>query len=217
MTSPAWTFAVGALIAAIVDWWAVLRGDLRTERVAKPAVMVALLGVIVTMESGVPAARGWVVVALVASLAGDVLLLPGGRFRAGLAAFLVAQLAYAGAFAHRPLEVIAAATGVVAAIVLYAVVGRRIVEGAARIDGSTAYAVVAYLAAISLMAVVATATLTPLVVLGAWSFVASDAVLGWTRFVGAVRGLEADAPLLRLGVIVPYHAAQVLIVLSFAM
>ncbi len=216
MTSPAWTFLVAAIIAAAVDWVAVVRDDPRTERFAKPAVIVALILVVFTLRSDVPAAVPWVFVALVASLLGDVFLLPGGRFRPGLAAFLVAHLAYIVAFVQRPLDVVGAIVGIVGVALLYAFVGRRILAAAMAGDRSLGVAVGAYLAAISAMAVVGTATLVPFAVAGAWLFVASDAVLGWTRFVGPIRGSGREAPAVALAIIVPYHAAQVLLVLSFA-
>ncbi len=216
MTSPAWTFLVAAIIAAAVDWVAVVRDDPRTERIAKPAVIVALILVVFTLRSDVPAAVPWVFVALVASLLGDVFLLPGGRFRPGLAAFLVAHLAYIVAFVQRPLDVVGAIVGIVGVALLYAFVGRRILAAAMAGDRSLGVAVGAYLAAISAMAVVGTATLVPFAVAGAWLFVASDAVLGWTRFVGPIRGSGREAPAVALAIIVPYHAAQVLLVLSFA-
>ncbi|MEK6719924.1 MAG: lysoplasmalogenase family protein [Chloroflexota bacterium] len=216
MTSPAWTFAVAAVLIAVVDWVAVVRLDLRTERFAKPAVIVALLGVAANLEPNVVGARPWVVAALVASLAGDVLLLPGGRFRAGLAAFFLAQVAYLGSFVQWPLEVVGALIGMIGAAVLYAVAGRRIAAGAAATDRATGLAVIAYLIAISAMAVAATATLAPALVAGAWLFVASDAVLGWRRFVADPTGAALASPLSRLAVMVPYHVGQTLLVLSLA-
>jgi len=216
MTSPAWTFVVAATIAAVVDWIAVTRLDFRTERFAKPAVVVALLGVALTMEPSMASPRPWIVAGLAASLAGDALLLPGGRFRAGLAAFFVAQVAYLGAFVQWPLEVVGALIGMIGAAVLYAVAGRRIAAGAVATDRATGLAVIAYLIAISAMAVAATATLAPVLVAGAWLFVASDAVLGWRRFVADPTGAALASPLSRLAVMVPYHVGQALLVLSLA-
>lgn len=219
MTSPAWTFLVATVIAAVVDWVAILRHDLRIERLAKPAVIVALLAVAVTMEparAALAEARPWLILALVASLAGDLLLLPGGRFRPGLAAFLVAQVLYVVVFLHRPLEPVGAVVGIVGVAIVYVVAGRRIAASAAATDRTLGMAVLGYLGAISIMAIAATATVAPLVIAGAWLFVVSDAVLGWTRFVGGVRGIDPDAPMMRLSVMVPYHAAQALLVFSLA-
>ena len=78
-----------ATIAAVIDWVAVWVGGAngqRVERIAKPAVMVALLGAALVAHAWTPeaqAARPWLVLGLVASLAGDVLLLPPGRFVPG--------------------------------------------------------------------------------------------------------------------------------------
>ncbi len=98
-----WRFAVPLAVAAVlavVDWLAVWAGGpwgRRVERIAKPGVMVALIAAAWLATPVTPEARAaqpWLVAGLVASLAGDVLLLPPGRFVAGLAAFLVAHLAY---------------------------------------------------------------------------------------------------------------------------
>ena len=61
------------------------------------------------------------------------------------------------------------------------------------------------------MASLATGTLIPAAVVGAWCFVASDALLGWSLFVdpGA-----AGRPTRRIAVMATYHVAQVLLVLS---
>ena len=76
------------------------------ERIAKPAVMVALIAAAAHRDAGRSrrrsAVRPWLVAALVASLVGDVLLLPPGRFVPGLLAFLVAHLAYVVAFVQLP-------------------------------------------------------------------------------------------------------------------
>ena len=83
-------------VLALVDWYAVARGDRRTETWAKPAVLVALI----VDRPGprrdrhrAPGSGCWS--ALVLGLAGDVFLLGDSdtRFRLGLAAFLVGHLA----------------------------------------------------------------------------------------------------------------------------
>ena len=80
-----------AIVAAVADWAAVWAGGPRgraVERIAKPAVIVALIAAAAVWpaEPGSPAAaaRPWLLLGLVASLAGDVLLLPPGRFVPGL-------------------------------------------------------------------------------------------------------------------------------------
>jgi len=79
-------------------WW-------RVELLAKPGVMVALLGVVLLVHPADPAQRVWFAVAVVFCLAGDVLLIFDDRFFvAGLAAFLVGHLCYVGGFLARGLQ-----------------------------------------------------------------------------------------------------------------
>jgi uncharacterized membrane protein YhhN len=168
--------------------------------------MVALLVAAVGAHAWTPeaaAARPWLVLALVASLAGDVLLLPPGRLVPGLAAFLVAQLAYVAAFLQVPGESAWLVVGILGAVTLGATVGQRLV-GAARGRG-LAGPVAAYVGAICLMAVAATRTGSPAAIAGAWLFVASDGMLGWRVLV---------APTSRVAAMVTYHLGQILLVLA---
>lgn len=67
--------------------------------ILKPLATLALVAIVLrtTVESGY---QKWIAAGLVASLAGDILLmLPQGLFVPGLAAFLLAHLCYIGAFA----------------------------------------------------------------------------------------------------------------------
>jgi uncharacterized membrane protein YhhN len=159
-----------AAIAAVIDWaavWVGGRWGLAVERIAKPAVLVALLAAALTAHAWTPeaqAARPWLVLGLVASLAGDVLLLPPGRFVPGLLAFLVAHVAYLVAFLQLPGEVPWLVIGIVAAAVLVMTVGRALVRAAARVG--LAGPVAAYLIAIMLMAVAATRTGEPAAIAG---------------------------------------------------
>jgi uncharacterized membrane protein YhhN len=208
-----------AAIAAVIDWaavWVGGRWGLAVERIAKPAVLVALLAAALTAHAWTPeaqAARPWLVLGLVASLAGDVLLLPPGRFVPGLLAFLVAHVAYLVAFLQLPGEVPWLVIGIVAAAVLVMTVGRALVRAAARVG--LAGPVAAYLIAIMLMAVAATRTGEPAAIAGAWLFVASDAMLGWGRLRAPEQGLQrGGGPTQRVAVMVTYHLGQVLIVLA---
>jgi len=219
---------VGALLtvaagAAVVDWIAVgLEGrrSLAVERVAKPLVLVALLAVAVAWPPGTgdsAAVRPWLIAALAASLAGDVLLLPPSRFIAGLVAFLLAHLAYLVAFAHLPGSVPWFVAGVVIAAVVIATVGRVLLAAARRAGFGTPVAV--YLVAICGMAIAATRTGLAAAVLGAWLFVASDAMLAWGRFGGSSAGGPSAGPprgpaTLRVAVLVTYHVGQLLLVVA---
>lgn len=214
MSSLSLAFLGLALGAAVLDWWAIATERARLERLAKPATLVALIGLAATLEPATPAARPWFLAALAASLAGDVLLLPPGRFLAGLVAFLAAHLAYLGGFLTHPVSLAGTATGLAWALVLAAVIGRPIVRGAGERAGLAA-PVVAYLVAILAMAVVATGSGT-LAAAGAWLFVAGDAALGRDRFVAPPAATPAAAARRRLVSIVPYHLGQLLLTLSLA-
>ncbi len=214
MTPLGWGLLAAGAAAAAVDWWAVWSASRRAravERVAKPAVLAALLGVAAMGSPTKPSVEPGLLLALGASLAGDVLLLPPGRLVAGLAAFLVGHLAYVAAFWQLPGEGAWLLVGTAGAAALVATAGRRLVRAAGQqgMGGPVA----AYLAAITLMAIAATRTGEPAAVAGAWLFVASDSMLGWGQFVGTTPGGRGGARL-RLGVIVTYHVAQALLVVA---
>lgn len=199
--------AAGAV--AVIDWYAVARGDARRERIAKPAVIAVLM---VAALLGDPEARPvslLLAAALGASFFGDVLLLPPVRFSAGLVAFFVAHLAYLGAFAVGPLESGPATIGALVGAGVLAVVGRPILVGAA--NAGMRRPVASYFGAIVLMAVAATASGSPIAAAGAWLFVASDAVLGRRQFVDDPERTAAAPPWHRLAVMVPYHLGQILL------
>jgi uncharacterized membrane protein YhhN len=64
------------------------------------------------------------------------------------------------------------------------------------------------------MAIAATASGNLVAAAGAWLFVASDTLLGWDRFAAAPTSSSRDAAIRRLAVIVPYHAAQLLLAVA---
>ena len=199
-------------LVAVVDWAAVLRGNVRIERIAKPAVMACLIVAVLLALPGVAAARWLLVAALATSLAGDWLLLPPTRFTAGLVAFLLAHLAYLALFLLGPLDFAGGLVGVVIAIGVLVLVGRRILAGARAAGAGPPVGV--YLAAICVMAVAATASGSLLAAVGAWLFVASDAMLGWDRFVALPAVTAGAARHRRLAVMVTYQTAQVLLVVG---
>ena len=201
--------------AAIVDWIAVRLDGPRSravERVAKPLVLTALLAAAIAWPVGAAdsaAVRPWLVAALAASLAGDVLLLAPGRFIAGLVAFLVAHVAYLVAFAQLPGSVPWFVVGVVLAGVVVATVGWAMLAAARQLGLGAPVAV--YLVAICGMAIAATRTGLPTAILGAWLFVASDAMLAWGRFRAPSAGSPRGSAGLRVAVMVTYHVGQVLL------
>jgi uncharacterized membrane protein YhhN len=198
---------VAAGLLAVVDWVAVARAAAGLERLAKPAVVAALVATVLLNGPGAEP-RTWLLVgALLASLAGDVLLLPPGRFTAGLAAFLVAHLAYLGIFLFDVGWLPGAAFGAAGTLVLLATAGRMILAGAAA--SGAAIPVAAYLVAISAMAIAASASGSAIAALGAWLFVASDTLLGWDRFAGPAPATPAAAARRRVAIMVSYHTAQI--------
>jgi uncharacterized membrane protein YhhN len=210
---------VAAVGAAAGDWVAVARRSVRAEYVLKPLALVLLIGAAVSARTGAPQTRwAFTVGALALSLAGDVfLMVPKDLFVAGLASFLLAHAAYVAAFntSAPPAGLTILAVVGVGAVTspLYV----RIRAGAVR-SGHRELSIplAAYVLAIGAMTVSAIATAgrtdwdaahSASAIAGATLFLASDATIGWARFVGDLRG----GP---LAIIVAYHLAQVALVLA---
>ncbi len=210
MNDTAWTFAAVFAVAAGANWWSRLgEGRRRTELWSKPLALVALIAVAVTLQPADQLVRAWFVVALVCSLAGDVLLMYGDRsFVPGLASFLLAHLAYTfGFLAFDDWSSAGFVVGAVMMAVLAVAVGVRIVLAARRKDQVLGPAVAGYLVAISVMFCAAMATGNTWAILGAALFVASDSVLGWRQFI-------ADARWMPVTIMVTYHLGQAGLVAS---
>lgn len=195
-------------VVAVGDWWAVAVDRRRSEYILKPAALAILIAAALVLDPGSDARRAWFVVALVFSLAGDVLLMiPGDRFVAGLGAFLVAHLAYIGGLSGDgggglDLAVAGLAVAVVAVPLSIRIIG-GVGEKAPRMRGPVA----AYIVVISAMVVMALATGEVWTMAGALLFYGSDALIGWSRFVGAV-------PTGRVSIMVTYHLGQAGLVAS---
>jgi uncharacterized membrane protein YhhN len=201
-----------AEVAALVDWWAVQKERKPVEYAAKPAVMVFLIAAALTLDPADEARRNWFVVALVFSLAGDVFLMLPGRFVPGLAAFLVAHLAYIAGFHFRPEPLPElylfeetsmwglAAAGAFFGIVTFSI-GRRVVAGAARVNAKLPLPVTLYMIAITVMVAKATSDGHLLAAGAALLFYVSDALIGFRRFVRAASWMP-------LAIMVTYHLAQ---------
>ena len=134
-----------------------------------------------------------------------MLLLPQvDRFEAGLAAFVGTHLAYLLAFTLAGVTPGLLVLGALVATTASIAVGRAIVAGAAWRDERLGRAVVVYVVVLSAMWAVAIAVGDLVAAIGSGLFVASDAVLGWNRFV-------APLPRGRLATHVPYHLGQALL------
>lgn len=207
--------AVGALIgaglAAMTNWWALVTSRPHVERVAKPLATALLVVVAATAGSPDTLVRVALVVAVLFGLVGDIALLGDSeaRFMAGLGAFAVGHAAY-----------VIAALGVgwswphalIAVPFMVVLLGWRFlpetVPGARRAGGTVLYvAVLGYAVIISAMVLTATGTRSVLAALGAMAFAASDWTLGYARFVRPVRHRD-------LLVMVPYHVGQALLVVG---
>ena len=196
-------------VYAAGNWWAVETGNRRLEWLCKPAALVALTGAAIAISPDDRSVKVAFVVGLVLSLAGDVfLMLPSDRFLHGLVSFFAAHVAYVVGFLLAGPDPLLLAVGAVVVAVGVALVGRPLVQRVQAGDQADfAVPVMAYMGVISAMVVAAFGAGNPWGIAGALSFYASDATLGWNRFV-------AEVPHGRLAVMVTYHLAQLLLVLS---
>ena len=180
--------------------------------------MYAPLG---SLPEGFPTTSMWIftLVALALSLAGDIfLMLPQDLFVAGLASFLLAHIAYVVAFnAHSaPPFAITVLAAIAVGLVAYALFDRMrrgMIEKGQR---EFVVPVAIYVVAIGAMVVSAIATAgrpewsaanSALAIVGAISFMASDSMIGWNRFV-------REFPNANVWIMATYHVGQVLLVLG---
>lgn len=192
MTTAAWTLLAAGALAALVDWWSVATDRLGVEFLAKPAVVICLIGVALAIEveggGATNVGRGIVIAALGASLVGDVVLMtPDARFEVGLVAFLVAHVLYIAAFAADFSVGPGLAVGLLVVALGFGVVP-QLLDGARSHGRPVAIAVAAYVVVVSVMGIVAAGTAVVITGIGGALFVISDALLGWGRFVGPAPG-----------------------------
>ena len=211
-----------AAACALVDWWAVVTDKWRAEYVFKPATILALIVVALALEPEIDGRRIAVVLALVLSLAGDVLLMirwgrvenegltsvQKGYFVPGLVGFLLAHIAYIVAFQIGDPKLLPAAIAFLAIRVATLPITARLTKTLRDAgDGGMAAPVRAYALVISGMVGAAIATGDPVAIAGAVLFLASDFLIAWSRFVVHLKW----AP---LTIIVTYHVGQAGLVLS---
>lgn len=199
-----------AVLLAMLDWIAVIIGSRPMEYVFKPATMVPLIIAAVTLDSPSGAMAAWFTVALVLSLMGDVfLMLPDDEkwFVPGLGSFLGGHAAYVVGLIVGGVTGIGLVIGVVVVVVLIALVAPRIIAGASAKDRRLGPPVMAYLFMISTMVACAIGSGVTAAIVGALFFYASDAAIGWSKFVKPFRSSG-------LFIIMTYHSAQMLLVVS---
>jgi uncharacterized membrane protein YhhN len=200
-----------AVVAAVVDWVAVDRGNRRLEYVCKPLTLVLLIGAAMGLDPADGDVRTWFVVALVLCLVGDVLLmLPQDLFVPGLVAFLFGHLAYIVGMGVDGLDVTRMGIALILVVLAVASIGMTVLRAVrAGDEPELEKPVLAYMLVISVMVVSAVGAGHPAGVVGAGLFYASDSLIAWNRFVRESRRG-------RMAVIVTYHLAQVGLVLSLA-
>ena len=185
MTAASLPALAAAAVLMVADWASSWRGWPRVRRFSKPGVMLALIAFALTLNPSSQGERAWFLAALVAGLAGDVLLmLPERWFLPGLVAFLVGHLAYVAGFRYLSFSVLGAVLGAAIAVgtALWLLPRlRRALAGGGR--PGLVPPVYLYAVAISAMLVSAFGSGRPLAIAGGLLFFASDVLLAWYRFV----------------------------------
>lgn len=210
-------FLIAAFLFAALEAWALYKDDPRLEVAAKPAVMIALFLWLWT-STGLNGALLWFGLGILLSLAGDVLLMISldRLFLPGLAAFLLAHLAYLIGF-NTPLPALST-WGLILAV-LIGISGvrllRRIVAPLpAQGQAGLRIPILVYGLVISLMLLSAMLKLTDLswqagaallVALGAFLFYLSDILLAWMKFIAPIHNG-------RIYNILAYHLGQIALI-----
>ncbi|HUW02693.1 MAG TPA: lysoplasmalogenase [Acidimicrobiales bacterium] len=211
MNAGTWALFAATLVVAAIDWWAVGRGNVGLEYVAKPATMVMLFLATVAIEPHDTTVQTAFLIAIVFSLGGDVfLMLPQDLFVFGLASFLCGHVAYVVGMVIDGIDPTWAAVAGVVVGLLLVTLGREILGAVKASDTPELFGpVVVYIGVISIMVVSAAGTGRPIALVGALLFYSSDALIAWTRFI-------ADVQYGRLIVMITYHLGQIGICLSLA-
>ncbi len=213
-------FAAAAAVA-VVDWAAV-GADRSTsdgarrfgaiEAVAKPGVVLLLIVVAVVADD--VESRALVVLALVASLAGDIALLPQvDRFLAGLGAFLASHMLWLAALLTLDLDRQRILVTVVVLLLPFGAMLLRL-RGTASTPGSSVARLLPWIGIYGLVLVAMAATAvgagSATLAAGGLAFALSDSILAYRRF------LSDGGHMLRVATHVTYHGALALLVLGFA-
>ncbi|HEX4905242.1 MAG TPA: lysoplasmalogenase [Acidimicrobiales bacterium] len=203
MTTGALILLALAGAAAVADWVAVWRRPSPIENLLKPLVLVLLVATALAVDPVDDGQRAWFVVALVLSLAGDVFLLPAvDRFVPGLASFLLAHVAYIVGLTRD-----AGTPAPAVAVVLLVPVAMRVIGAVRHREPELLAPVVVYITVIAAMVAMALRSGDVVAAAGAVTFATSDSILALDRFDRHRRWMP-------LAVMVTYHVAQALLVVS---
>ena len=200
------TFLATAVAALL---WAELKSSRLGVWLIKP--VASTLFVITALLAGALASSygRLILLGLLFSWLGDVFLIPKRQlfFIAGLGSFLLAHVAFSGAFLQQPLEVLPLTLAATATVVIAIIILRWLWP---HLTHNFRPAVVSYLAAISLMVVLATGTMAAAglqLAIGAVMFAVSDIFVARDRFVSpSVANRLWGLPL--------YYGAQLIFALS---
>ena len=205
------------LVVAVLDWIAVYKQWKTVEFICKPATMVFMFAWLFVM-AGLNGPSLWFGVGVLLSLAGDVFLMLSDRwFIAGLAAFLLAHVAYIIGLSAGLMNVSLLWAGILAVILVLGAVRilRRIAAGlVAKSLKKLVVPVQVYGLVITVMLFLAMLTLSRpdwkaipavLVSLGAFLFYLSDIILAWNRFVSPIRSG-------RVMNMIAYHLGQIALI-----
>jgi uncharacterized membrane protein YhhN len=171
-------FCLGFAAANVLAEWKGSKTLVLLTKIAASSSFLAL-GL---MNAGRPYYGMLVVAALAFSWVGDVLLVwrSSAALMGGIAAFLIAHIAYAVAFATLPLD--AAAFGI--ALIIWNVAVVLLLRWLWKyLEGHDRFAVLIYMAAITIMVSLAAATTSPLIGIAAAMFAISDISVARDRFV----------------------------------
>lgn len=212
-------FIILAVAFAAADWYAVSVGLKRLEYIAKPAAMLFLIMWFATRFMILTNQQVIFLLAMALSLCGDIFLMwPTDEFVKGLAAFLLAQVAYIVAFNISGVVITAVTISFIVPIAVIAFWVLRRIISALRSSGKNALVIpiIAYAIVLSGMLWSAMSNMVRpgwrfghglVTAVGAGLFFASDISIAWARFVGPTRGG-------RLFEMVTYHLAQFLMSLG---
>jgi uncharacterized membrane protein YhhN len=199
---------IATAIAALANWYSRVNPNDRLELISKPLTTIGAIA-IAALADGPTSATTATVIALALCLVGDVALLPAvDKFVVGLAAFLLAHIAFVVMFGLRGFDRwTLSGVAIIGCALLLGTTAVPIVRGAAA--KGFGLPVRAYLLVIVSMCILGWATGNWLIMLGATAFIISDTILGWGQFV-------AEKKWMHLAIMVTYHVAIVSLAASLS-
>ncbi len=199
-------------LSALINWWAAYTTRRRVYIITKPLVMILWIILFIGFN-GYQGDGVWFLLALLFSLAGDILLLFSLRwFIMGLYTFFFAQVAYIIGFNQVLPSWQLALAGIIIVAVIVSVVGlvlRKYVTRKPEIK-KMVLPILSYAAVLSMMALSAVMSLFKpewsqpaawMAAIGGTLFLCSDLMLAYDRFIHRFKHAQAL-------VIVTYHLAQ---------